>query len=138
MPRKPRLTVVRPGVDGRPNRLSPPPDLDPTEKQLFGELVRSCPPEHFRPSDMPLLVEYVKESVLVRQASDEMAKTGGPIVDGITNPWFGILQRATRVMCILSTRLRLNPQSRLHSKSVHRQVGYQRPSYYDTMADEDA
>ena len=31
---------------------------------------------------MPLLVEYVKESVLARQASEEMAKTGGPIVRG--------------------------------------------------------
>jgi hypothetical protein len=136
-PRKPRLTVVRPGVDGRPNRLQPPPDLEPTGKRLFGDLVASCPPEHFRPSDLPLLIEYVRETVLARQAADEMSKSGGPVAGGVVNPWFGIWQRATRTMCVLSTRLRLNPQSRLHQKSVHRAVGYTPPSYYDRMGDDD-
>jgi phage terminase small subunit len=83
-------------------------------------------------ADGPLLHEYVREVLLARQASDEMQKTGGAVVDGRVSPWFSVLQRATRMMCVLSARLKLNPRARLHSRSVARQVN-QPPNYYDFM-----
>jgi hypothetical protein len=139
MPRKSiaDLSIARPNVTGKPTRLPPPADLDATERQLFAELVGACAPDHFRESDLPLLVEYVRQTVLARAASKYMQDTGGPVAGGTVNAWFGIQQRATRSMCVLSTRLRLNPQSRLHAKTVQRHVGYQPPSYYDRMRDHD-
>ena len=41
-------------------------------------------------------------------------------------------------MSVLAMRLRLSPASRLKPEMVHRRAGYHPPSYYDTMADEDA
>jgi phage terminase small subunit len=132
------LSVVRPRVDGRPTRLIPPADLEADERKLFVELVTACAPDHFRQSDMPMLVQYVRESCTAERAAIKMKETGGEVTDrGTINPWFGVLQRATRMMALLSARLRLNPQSRSHPRSIARQAGWRPPSAYEMLDFED-
>jgi hypothetical protein len=85
-------------------RLRPPPELTTAEKQIFVELVATNKPEHFRPSDLPLLVAYVHacalEIALARQITADDNQT--------LLRW----ERACKVMTALSARLRLSPQSR--------------------------
>src|SRR5262245_65408225 len=61
MPRKSfsELTIVPPHRGGASTRPAPPADLDANERRLWLELVNSCAPTHFRPSDGPLLRAYV-------------------------------------------------------------------------------
>jgi hypothetical protein len=131
------LTLVHPNVSGRVPRLSPPSILGTAEKRLFTSITNSCPATHFRPSDQPLLVQYVQAVCLAEQAAGKMAETGGPVHDGEINPWFRVHERAVRMMSVLAMRLRLTPASRLRPETVHRRAGYQPPSYYD-MQDDDA
>jgi hypothetical protein len=116
------LAVLQPRVDVRKTRLEPPPDLTEPERALFLQLVNSNAPEHFRESDRPLLREYIREIMLARSADDEIEKNGAVLADGRINPWLSVRARAVKAMCVLSARLRLNPQARLHNKSVARQV----------------
>jgi phage terminase small subunit len=128
---------MRPAIDVRSIRLTPGAELTDPERDLFSDLVHSCDPKHFKPSDGPLLAEYCRQVLLGRRAADEMRKNGGAVgPDGRLSPWFAVSQRATKLMCILSTRLRLTPASRLHARSAAREPG--RPvSYYDQMRDDD-
>jgi len=138
MPRRSQasLSVLRPRVDGRATRLSPPPDLDEPERLRFLEVVRACAPDHFRQSDTPLLVEYVRTAILCERAAAAMRADGGPVMNGgKVSPWFGVSQRAARTLMVLSARLRLNPQSRSHPRSIARQQ-YRAPSAYDEEIDD--
>jgi phage terminase small subunit len=124
MPRRSQasLTVVRRRADGRPSRLSPPADMTESERTLFLRLVSGCTPEHFRSTDAPLLQEYVQQALLARQAAEEMRAAGGAVVDGKVSPWFAVQQRAVKTMCVLATRLRLSPQTRIDPKTVGKKV----------------
>ena len=115
------LTVVPTHINVRKIRLSPPYHLVGLERAVFLELVAANPSEHFKKSDGPILEEYCRQCVTAREAADQM-RQGGTVVGGKISPWFAIQQKATRAMCVLSTRLKLNPQARLHNKSVARQV----------------
>jgi hypothetical protein len=132
------LTLVHPNVTGRDPRLSPPSTVSAAEKRLFISIVGSCPAAHFRPSDQPLLVQYVMACVAAEHAAAKLVETGGPVSGGEVNPWHRVHERAVRLMSVLAMRLRLSPASRLKPEMVHRRAGYHPPSYYDTMADEDA
>jgi hypothetical protein len=46
-------------IQGSPQRLRPPNDLSPAEKEIFAAIVGAVDPRHFAPSDLPLLVSYV-------------------------------------------------------------------------------
>lgn len=135
MPRKSAasLTVLHPRIDGRVSRLSPPSHLSAAEKRLFIAIVGSCTAAHFRPSDQPLLVEYVITAVASEHARSQLAKTGGPVSDGEINPWFKVHEKLVRRMAVLAMRLRLTPSSRMRPETAQRRAGYQRPSYYDDM-----
>jgi hypothetical protein len=138
MPRKnvfANLTVL----EGRATRLSPPPYLSPREVQLFIKIVNDCEAKHFRPSDEPQLVEYVKASIASEDAHDAMMATGGPVGDGEINPYFKVWEKLARRMAIQGTRLRLTPASRIRPEAVQpKKKGFTgTPSYYDTMDDED-
>jgi hypothetical protein len=85
---------------------------------LFVDLVSTNTPEHFRPSDLPLLCRYVEASCLAEQAAQELRN--GAVVDGKPSPWLAVQEKSVRAMTALSMRLRLSPQSRLDSKTVAR------------------
>jgi hypothetical protein len=76
-------------------------------------------PEHFRSSDVPLLVRYVESIVLADRAAVELRK--GAVVKGKTSPWLAIQREAIKAMVALSIRLRLSPQSRIDPKTLGRQ-----------------
>ena len=107
MPRKPENT----------DRLKPRTSLPPEVKLIWGELVGAMSPDHFRPSDAPLIEQYCQSIALARGAYAHL--TGeGPVVSGRANPWLVVLEKAHRSSVALSMRLRLSPQSRLDRKTV--------------------
>jgi hypothetical protein len=69
--RKPASLSLLPSVDGRPERLRPPPDLTETEHQAFLDLVTSCDERRFLASDMPLLAAYARAIVADKTAARE-------------------------------------------------------------------
>jgi hypothetical protein len=92
---------------GRPPLQTPPASLDDDERALFCELVNACAPEHFRESDLPLLVSFVQATLIARDAARDP--------DKIT-----LWEKAVRMQSMLATRLRLSPQSRIDPKVVGR------------------
>lgn len=134
MPRKSvaSLTVLHPCVDGSPRYVSPPPGLGATEHQLFHDVVRTMPPEHFRQCDVPLLLRFVEATAMCDRAGREMENSGGPVVDGAVNPWFGIQQRCAKMVSVIATRLRMTPHSRRDPKTVGRH--HQKLNVYDRIA----
>jgi hypothetical protein len=105
--------VVALGVTSSSPRLTPPATLSKAEKALFDELVASSDPQHFVPSDMPLLVSFVQATLLARSLASTAAKPSKPDPTVI-----GSWEKASRVMAMLATRLRLAPQARNDPKTV--------------------
>ena len=105
-------------------------------KRIFIDLVHSMPPEHFRPSDVPLLARQVAAVAMCEHAAEKMTASGGPVVKGKINPWFSVEQRSAKLVAVLATRLRMSPQSRRDPRAVAR--SQYRPSFYDTMDLSDA
>jgi hypothetical protein len=99
-------------VNGDPPRLNPPPSLTDPERALFAEIVDSCSPKHFVPSDTPILVSFIQSTLLSRQAIKKAATDTGALA---------VWERATRMQATLATRLRLAPQSRFDAKTSARQ-----------------
>jgi len=105
--------VVALGVTASSPRLTPPPTLTKAEKALFDELIGSSDPQHFVPSDMPLLVSFVQATLLARSLASTAAKPSKPDPTVI-----GSWEKVTRVMAMLATRLRMTPQARNDPKTV--------------------
>jgi hypothetical protein len=110
-------------------RLRAPPELTAAEKRVFIDLVATNKPEHFRPSDLPLMVAYthaiVLESPLARQITD---KSDSALI--------GRWERACKVMTALCQRLRLSPQSRTPTHTAPRPSSngrVQPANYYEAM-----
>jgi hypothetical protein len=59
--------------------ILPPPDLNELERAEFVSLVLGAPPNHFLPSDLPLLAAYSKAIVAERVASGELDRA--PVID---------------------------------------------------------
>src|SRR5262245_29536288 len=116
MPRRSQAALNLPSlrVYGRQTRLAPPRDLDAGERDRFVKLVSACAVDHFRESDAAVVTEYVRAAMLCERAAAAMREAGGAVVGTRINPWFGVWQRAVRTLAVLSTRLRLNPQGRMH------------------------
>jgi hypothetical protein len=68
------LDVV--AVDGKPDRLSPPPHLNKAERTLFAEIVGAVDPRHFVEGDLPLLCSYVTATLIARKASHARSTSG--------------------------------------------------------------
>jgi phage terminase small subunit len=130
--RKSTADLVSFHVDGSPSRLNPPASLSEAERSLFTELVAANTPEHFRPSDLPLLARYCEATVLAEQAAQELRR--GAVVDGKVNPWLTVQEKAVRAMVALSMRLRLSPQSRIDPKTLGRQQAYMGPRPWEIGA----
>jgi hypothetical protein len=114
-------------VHSSADRLRPPPELTAVEKRLFIDLVATNKPEHFRPSDLPLLVAYVHACALEAALARQITRDGD-----VLPRW----ERATKVMASLSLRLRLSPQSRTPTHTAPRPSSngrVQPANYYETM-----
>src|SRR5262249_2013465 len=103
------------------NRVQPPSDLRKNEAELFRTIVNSVPADHFVPSDIPLLVSYVRTTLKLT-----------PKISSLD--W----ERLVRAQALLARNLRLTPRSRTDPKTLARKLANQRPlSVYETMGVED-
>jgi phage terminase small subunit len=102
-------------IQGDPQRLRPPDDLSPAEKEIFADIVGAVDPRHFAASDLPLLASYC---VAINQGrtADCHLRAEGHVIDGKASPWIVVQEKSHRMMTALSMRLRLAPQSRTRTK----------------------
>jgi hypothetical protein len=139
MPRKPASAIAIERIvhikDRRP-RLAPSPEAPPEVVEVFGEIVRAAPAEHFRAGDAPLIEGYAQAIVLSRQATTALAAEG-PVVAGRTNPWLVCQEKSHRAIAALSARLRLSPQHRADSRSAMRKADGPPRSIYAMMDEAD-
>ena len=136
MPRRSSASLSIIPVDGRPSRLQPPPDLDENARRLWIKLVGANAPEHFVPSDGPLLRAYCEAIAMAERAVEEMQAAGGPVrADGTLSAWFSVRERCVRQMQVLANRLRLAPSARGGAKEAGREAARHQVSYYDMMDD---
>src|SRR5262245_65982032 len=80
------------GVNGKGPRLEPPASLSEAERSVFVDLVTACDPDHFRASDLPLLVRYTESIVLAVRAALELRM--GAVVKGKSSQWLAVLREA--------------------------------------------
>ena len=59
------------------------------------------------------------------------------VIDGKTNPWLVVQEKAQRAMVALSARLRLAPQSRMESKVAAARRRGQMASAYGLLGNDD-
>jgi hypothetical protein len=114
-------------VSSSAERLRPPSELTAAERKIFIELVANNKPEHFRPSDMPLLCAYVHACAVEATLAKHIAKDEKALLR-----W----EKACRVLTSLSMRLRLSPQSRTPTHTAprpSRERPMQPANYYETM-----
>jgi phage terminase small subunit len=128
MPRKPSSPNVVAFDAGR-SRLRPPAKLSELERSVFLDVVGTSRPEHFRPSDMPLLCRYCEAAALGDLAAEHL-RMEGPVVGGRPSPWITVQEKAVRAMVALSMRLRLSPQARAPNTPTRRGDV---PSVYDRI-----
>lgn len=104
MPRKAADALVVPIPS--PKRLPPPPGLSEGAKAEFLRIILCEKPEHFRTSDLSLLVQYCEAAALADRAMREMQGDGAP------ERWLTVWEKSARMMKDLALRLRLSPQAR--------------------------
>src|SRR4051812_46305466 len=80
--------------------MQPPADLDALERQEFVALVLGTRPDHFVPSDLPLLACYAKAIVAERRAASELDRA--PVVSSPTgdkaSAWLVVWQAKCRAV----------------------------------------
>jgi hypothetical protein len=77
-------------------------------RQLFIDVVMNNKPEHFQPSDLPLLARYCQAHALAARAAAALSKAE-TIVNGDEAKVFVAM---TKTANALAMRLRLSPQAR--------------------------
>lgn len=110
--------------------IQPPKQITPRARQIFAELVAATAPEHFAPSDVPVLTTFC-EAVALREQAQQALADQGVVVDGDTNPWFAVLNKQDKTIATLGMRLRLVPSARYDAKKAARNAG-RTPSAYQT------
>jgi len=126
MPRRPAADV-RPVVSPLPKRLKLPDTLSEGAKAEFLRIVTAERADHFKPSDLPLLIQYCEAAALAERAIRELQR------DDAKASWLTRWEKANRVLVALSARLRICPQSRQPNNPKRPE----RVSYYEQMALED-
>jgi hypothetical protein len=130
MPRKSAAALATsPALPISPPRLQPPPGLASDEHELFLDLVASARPEHFQGVDVPLLAAYVRACILERAAAAEIKRAMGEAPSALLH----VYERATKVLHMLSMRLRLSPQARQPHLSRGSNTRAAPPSIYDRL-----
>jgi phage terminase small subunit len=130
MPRKSAASLHFPDIV-RTERLSPPADLDASERQIFLDVVGTTAADHFRPSDSLLLSAYCRAVVRERQACEHLATQGVVSVDNKLSSWATVQTQALKQMLSLARLLKLTPLARRSNPS--RPGKPQQLSYYDQM-----
>ena len=135
MPRKSRaeLSMWFPHIEPPPTLLRSRADTPSTVREIFAALVRSVPPNHFRPGDADLVEQYAQAIALARRAYAEL-EGSGPVIDGKSSPWVTVLEKAHRSAVALAGKLRLCPQARTDPKVAGRSATAWRPSAYELEA----
>lgn len=93
----------------------------------FLRIVTAERADHFKPSDMPLLVQYAEAAALAERAVRELQR------DDAKASWLTRWEKACRTLTALSARLRICPQSRQPNNPKRPEP----TSYYEQMALED-
>jgi phage terminase small subunit len=93
--------------------------LSDPERAVFERLVASVGPDHFAPSDAPLLVSYC-QAIAQHDRAVQAIRREGDVVDGKPSPWITVQEKAQRAMVALSMRLRLSPQARREKAQLPR------------------
>src|SRR6266850_3427515 len=110
MPRKSAASFETPTPQLRSARLQPPTSLTKDEREAFIMLVINNKPDHFKPSDAPLLIAYSQVICQLQEASKMIHR--GVVFEGKISPWISVQERLIKSMVALSMRLRLSPQAR--------------------------
>ncbi|MFK7844687.1 MAG: P27 family phage terminase small subunit [Rhodothermales bacterium] len=103
-------------------RLSPPSDLDPAESEIWLMVVDACSAEHFKQSDIPLMVSYCQAYVQLQRAAKQLKSE--PLViptDGGStkvNPIVSVHKSLSGTVSNLAMRLRLSPSTRIATKAA--------------------
>lgn len=118
MPRKSQaaLSVVA-VLDDRRERIPPPSHLPAPVGAIFAAVVASVAPNHFRACDTPL-IEQLAVAISTARSAAAAIEREGIVIGGRANPSFQILERSTRLIATLSTRLRICPSGRLDRKTA--------------------
>jgi phage terminase small subunit len=124
MPRPGPAAYIRPVVGSLPQRLKPPDNLSAGARAVFLQVVTAERPEHFRQSDLALLIQYCEAAVLAERAIEKLQR------DNAAPRWLDVWQAALKAMKDLAMRLRLSPQSRQPNNPTRPQ----RMSYYQRAA----
>ena len=111
MPRRSAASYEVPRIDVARQFLAPPADLSPPAREVWDAVVLRLAPDHFAPSDAPLVRAYCEHAAMAARADAELA-THGPVIDGKASLWLVVQEKSTRGLVALSARLRLCPQSR--------------------------
>lgn len=102
------------------HRVTPPAGCTRAEAKCFNEILASCHPDHFLPSDAELLLSYVQAVLTVRRLARK-------------HDAFKAWETANKVQNMLARTLRLTPRSRTSPKTVTRRGRTYQPSAYDLM-----
>jgi hypothetical protein len=128
MPRRSSASLSAVTIDVRQRRLAPPADLPEPARQAFLDLVLGHPPDHFQPTDVPIILAYCQTVVLMDLAAGELAVRIG--VDDKPSPWIAEHGRLAKTLIALSRRLRVGPQARMPNNPTRAPA----TSYYERMA----
>src|SRR3954453_9746869 len=86
-------------------RVEPPADLPHPVKEVFLDLVCSTRADHFRPTDLPLIVAYSVAIVAERESMAEIRRSPTPLL-------IKAHREACQTMCQLASRLKISPSGR--------------------------
>jgi phage terminase small subunit len=114
MPRQSAASLAFPSVSLPPLAIEPPNSLSGPAKVVFRELVDGCDPDHFQPSDIPLLAQYSVAIALASWAEGRLCSTDDDERKAALAAW----EKAIKAMTSLALRLRLSPQARREKAKV--------------------
>ena len=121
------IALAVPTIDVARLRLLPRAELPPEVSRVFGELVGSVEPDHFREADRPIL-EELAQAIALQRAATAALHEGGLMTGGELNPLVRVVGAQAGLIARLATRCRLTPQSRLSKDRAAATTGAAVPS----------
>src|SRR4051794_15709888 len=99
-------------------RLRAPPQLRPDEKKIFAEVVTSVKPGHFEQSDLALLVEFSRLTILVGELWDDLRSVAPEDRPNAQTA----LSKAQKSLFSCARLLRLSPSGRTPNPNTGRET----------------
>jgi hypothetical protein len=129
----PQRSATPPGlVERLPQRLRPPASLSPGAREQFLNIVADERPEHFKPSDLPILCQYAEATAVAEHAARELWRSDQ------NTKWLTRWEKSIRCMSLLSLRLRLSPQARAPNNPKRQNLSYYERRALEEGADDAA